>query len=455
LDSGTGIRDSFETLDPATLDYRSFQPATLASLEAARSVDDTATRLKRLLTGRDRVGDYLRRTLGATVRYALQISADVAHSATDIDRAMRLGFGWTLGPFEIAALAGADVLGIAPDPASDYGRSQHLTVTGARGSHGVVRTNAGASLVDLGDGVLCVEFHSKLNALGGDAIAMLQAGIAETAANHQALVIANDSDTFSAGANLMLVLLEAQEGNWDEIDAMVRAFQAMTMAIKTSAVPVVAAPVGLTLGGGCEICLHAPHVRAAAETYMGLVEAGVGLLPAGGGTKEMLLRAVDRAGRADPSTFIQPAFETIGFGKVSTSAPDARKLGYLRGSDAMTMNRDRLIEDAKRDALAMAAAGFQPMTPRMSIPVGGADLYATLTLGLHLAHRAGRVTDHETMIGRAIARVLAGGDIPHRAVVSEQALLDLEREAFLRLCGEQKTLERIAHTLKTGKTLRN
>jgi len=318
-----------------------------------------------------------------------------------------------------------------------------------------VKTNAGASLVDLGDDVLCVEFHSKLNTIGGDAVAMLHAGVKEAARNFAALVIGNDAENFSAGANLMLVLLEAQDGNWDEIDSMVRAFQNAMLAVKYSQVPVVAAPAGLALGGGCEVCLHADRVRAAAETYMGLVEVGVGLLPAGGGTKEMLLRALDRTRVPDPFPAIQSAFETIGFGKVSTSAPDARRLGYLRDEDGMTMNRDRVMEDAKRDALARARAGYQPPTPRTAVPVGGPDTFATLSLGIHLAQRAGRISEHDATIGRLIARVLAGGDVAHRTTVSEQHLLDLEREAFLRLCGEAKTLERISYTLKTGKTLRN
>jgi 3-hydroxyacyl-CoA dehydrogenase len=408
----------------------------LPALDAAATVADTAARIRTLLAGKDRVGDFLRRTLGATIEYAARVSTEIAHSADDIDRAMRLGFGWELGPFEI----------------SDEDRA------GARArppAKSMVKGNAGASLIDTGDGILCVEFHSKLNTLGGDAISMIQAGVTEAAANYRALVIANDADNFSAGANLMLILLEAQEGNWDEIDAMVRAFQAATMALKTSPVPVVAAPAGLTLGGGCEVCLHAGHVRAAAETYTGLVEVGVGLLPAGGGTKEMLIRSIDRAGSADPFPYIQHAFETIGFGKASTSALDARRLGYLRDSDSITMNRDRLFEDAKRDAIALAAAGYQPLTARANVPVGGPDTYATLALGIHLAHRAGRITDHETIIARKIARVLSGGDVPHKTTITEQALLDLEREGFLSLCGEQKTLERMAHMLKTGKVLRN
>ncbi len=428
-------------LDPATMEYREPRPVKLPALEAVAAVSDPAERVARLLADQGRVGDFVRRTLGETAAYAGRIADEIAHSPDDIDRAMRLGFGWETGLFAQGDDKGERASG-EPHRAGPAARS-------------AIRANAGASLVDVGDGVLCVEFHSKLNTLGGDAIAMLTAGAAEATKNFAALVVANGADNFSAGANLMLVLLEAQEGNWDEVDAMVRAFQGATMALKTCGVPVVVAPAGLTLGGGCEIALHSSHARAAAESYIGLVEAGVGLLPAGGGTKEMLLRALDRAGTADPFPFIQAAFEAIGFGKVSTSAPDAKRLGYLRPSDAVTMNRDRLLEDAKRDALALAAAGYRPVAPRTAIPVGGPDVYATLDLGIHLAHRAGRITDHETIIGRKVARVLSGGDLPHRATTSEQALLDLEREGFLSLCGERKTLERMAHTLKTGKTLRN
>jgi 3-hydroxyacyl-CoA dehydrogenase len=253
----------------------------------------------------------------------------------------------------------------------------------------------------------------------------------------------------------MLVLMEAQDGNWDEIDLMVRAFQRAMMEIKTSPVPVVAAPAGLALGGGCEVCLHAVQVRAAAETYMGLVEVGAGLLPAGGGTKELLLRAIDRAGRADASPFVQAAFEAIGFSRVSTSAADAVRIGYLRDRDRISMNRRHAIEDARRDALALAEAGWTPPQPRALVPVGGAETFARLSLGIHLALRAGRISEHDALIGRKIAQVLAGGPLSQASTVSEQALLDLEREAFLSLCGERKTPERMAHLLKTGKPLRN
>jgi 3-hydroxyacyl-CoA dehydrogenase len=330
-----------------------------------------------------------------------------------------------------------------------------LLLSSARDAERVVKRNAGASLIDLGDGVLCCEFHSKMNAIGGDTLQMLQAGVKEAAAHHRALVVGNEAVHFSAGANLMLLLLEAQEGNWDEIDMMVRAFQSATMALETSPVPVVAAPAGMALGGGCEIVLHADRVQAAAEAYIGLVEVGVGLIPAGGGTKEMLARAMEDApSGADPLPFVQRVFETIGFGRVSTSGPDAKRLGYLRHADGITMNRERLIADAKAAALARVP-GYTPAQPRTAIPVGGEGVLAAVKLGVHLAWRAGRISDHDALIGKKLGWILAGGNLSHPSVLTEQQLLDLEREAFLSLCGERKTQERIAYTLKTGKTLRN
>jgi 3-hydroxyacyl-CoA dehydrogenase len=252
------------------------------------------------------------------------------------------------------------------------------------------------------------------------------------------------------------VLLEAQEGNWDEIDLMVRTFQAATQAMRYASVPVIVAPAGLALGGGCELILHGDRVQAAAESYIGLVEVGVGLIPAGGGTKEMVRRATASLSMAtgDVLPLVQTAFETIAFGKVSTSAPHARQLGYLREFDGVTMNRDRLIADARCAALERVRAGYAPPQP-LPIPVGGESVVAALKLGVHLAWRAGRISDHDALIGRTLATVVGGGALPHAARVPESHLLDLEREAFLKLCGERKTLERIQHTLKTGKPLRN
>ncbi len=415
------------TLDLATFDYRDAAKVKIASLDTAKTIDALPERLRFLMSADDKAGALLRETLTPSLDYAAAHAPFANHAATDL--AMKHGFGWELGPFETAAVLRGETI-----PASTL-------LSKSR----VVKRTDGASLRDLGDGVLCVEFHSKMNTIGGDTIAMLHEGVAEATRHFQALVIGNDAANFCAGANLMLVLLAAQEGEWDDIDQMVRAFQGATMALKTSPVPVVVTPAGLALGGGCEIALHADRVQAAAETYMGLVEVGVGLLPAGGGTKEMLLRT----GNA------QASFETIGFAKVSTSGDEARKIGYLRDVDGVTMNRDRLLEDAKAVALARVRAGYQPPQPRTDIAVGGADTFALLSLGVHLAWRAGRISDHDALIGRKIARVLAGGDSTAPTIVTEQHLLDLEREGFLSLCGEAKTLERIAHTLKTGKPLRN
>jgi len=485
-------------LDPATMEYRPRQPVRLPALEAAKSVEDTRERIRTLFGGKDRVGQFLRDTLGSALLYSAKVAPDIAYSIDDVDRAMRWGFGWEIGPFETwdvigipqvlaaraaassaaPATAGAGTSGAAPpvavpplvqqllDTGRTHFRETPLPPAGpgleilrtARERGNVLRRNAGASLVDLGDGVLCVEFHSKMNALGGDALEMLQAGVQEASRNFQALVVGNNATHFSAGANLMLLLLEAQEQNWDEIDLMVRGFQGATATLRYSDVPVITAPAGMTLGGGCEVTLHGDRVQAAAETYMGLVEVGVGLIPAGGGTKEMLARAVEGVALT-PQTDLLPAvqrvFETIGFAKVSTSGPDAKRVGYLRDVDTITMNRDRLIADAKERALERLREGYQRPIPRTAIPVGGANVRAALDLGVHLALRAGRISEYDAVIGRKLAWILAGGALPNASLVSEQYILDLEREAFLSLCGEPKTLERIQYTLKTGKTLRN
>ena len=439
------VGDEILTLDPRTLEYRPRQTPKLPSLDAARSIEPVAQRIAALHAAKDKAGAFLRTAVEPTLEYAARVAPDVAYAPEDVDKAMRWGFGWELGPLETLRAIGRSL------PASSASPDLRPPTSDLR----IVRRNAGASLIDMGDGVLQVEFHSKMNAIGGDTIEMLRAGVAEASRNFRAIVVGNDAPNFSAGANLMLLLLEAQEGNWEDVDAMVRAFQGATMALKHADVPVVVAPVGLTLGGGCEIALHAARVQAAAESYIGLVEAGVGLIPAGGGTKEMLARAMEALpANADPLPHVQRVFETIGFAKVSTSGPDAHRLGYLREGDDVTMNRDRLLADAKALALALAAA-YQPAQPRPAIRVGGEGVFAALKLGVHLAWRAGRISDHDALIGRKLAWILSGGNVTHPATATEQQLLDLEREAFLSLCGERKTLERIAHTLKTGKPLRN
>jgi 3-hydroxyacyl-CoA dehydrogenase len=471
------------TLDPATLEYRPKQSARIASIEAGKSMDDLGERVRMLFHAKDKAGEFLRATLAPTLVYTARVTPDIANSIDDVDRVMRWGFGWDLGPFELIDIIGVrDVLAAAEGTHAMQGGVppllQSLIEAGtprfreglvkpaaadlqilrsAKDQSRVIKKNAGASLVDLGDGVIAVEFHSKMNAIGGDTVAMLQAGVKEAAKSGQALVIGNDAPNFSAGANLMLVLLEAQEGNWDELDMMIRAFQQANMALRQSPVPVVAAPAGLALGGGTEIPLHADRVQAAAETYMGLVEVGVGLIPGGGGTKEMLVRAMAQlpAPQSDPLPYVSKAFETIALAKVSASGPDAQRLGYLAPTDSFTMNRERLMADAKAKALERVREGYHVPPPRTAIPVGGESVTAALSLGVHLMWRAGRASDHDALIGRKLAHIFGGGNLPHATLVSEQYLLDLEREAFMSLLGERKTLERIQHTLKTGKPLRN
>ncbi len=464
------------TLDPATMTYRVRQAPRIDSLDATKHLD-VADRVRTLFNAPDTAGDLLRLTLAPTLLYAARLAPEIAYSIDDVDRALQWGFGWELGPFELWDAIGIDaVLQAAPQaevpPAIAELRAAGRTrfrdgrvppagpglqlLRSAKERSGVVRRNAAGSLVDLGDGVLCVELHSKMNAIGADTMQIVHAGLQEAATNFNALVLGTDAVNFSAGANLMLVLVEAQQGNWDEIDLMVRTFQKASLGLRYSPVPVVVAPAGLALGGGCEFVLHGDRVQAAAETYMGLVEVGVGLIPAGGGTKELMQRAARLAGtaRADLLPFVQAAFETIALAKVSTSARHAQQLGYLRAYDGVSMNRERLIADAKALALERVREGYRAPRPE-PIAVGGDSLSATLKLGVHLAWRSGRATDHDALIGRLLAHIMGGGDVPHATTVSEQYLLELEREAFLKLCGERRTLERIQHTLKTGKPLRN
>ncbi len=465
-------------LDPDTWEY---VPRTTPDLPAVSRIRELGgglpKRVASLLLSESREGEFARATLGDTLLYTARVALEIAHSIDDIDRAMRWGFGWDIGPFEILdavgiqALADACHAGLPPLLAEAVAAGRSTVRDGgglpaqepglqvlrdARAASPPVATNAAASVHDIGDGVFALELHSKMNAIGGDTLAMLHRAIDEAEQRGVGVVVGTDAANFSAGANLMLLLLEAQEGNWDDIDLMIRGFQRAVLRLRDANVPVVVATGGLTLGGSCEMALHADQVQAAAETYMGLVEVGVGLLPAGCGTKEMLWQAMQRRPdkQADLLPFVQQVFETIGFGKVSTSAAHARQLRYLSDRDVVTMNRERLLADAKAAAVGRAAA-YRPVQAPDRIPVGGDTVRAALELGVHLGWRAGRLSDHDVTIGRAIARVLAGGDLPHATHVAESHLLDLEREAFLKLCGEPKTQARIAHTLKTGKTLRN
>jgi len=489
------------TLDWHTMEYRPRQKARFGSIEAGKAVDDTRQRLQMLVgpalegkTG-DKANQFLWNTLSETCLYAARRVPEIADSILDVDRAMRWGFAWELGPFEVWDAIGVErmakaleregkalppvVENVLASPKKSFyetekGRTSYfdlasgalkaaeetaglIVLKSLKERSGVVQGNSGASLIDLGDGVLCCEFHSKMNAIGADIVAMIQAGVNRLGTEFDAMVIANQAANFSVGANLMLLLIAAQEGEWDDVHLAVRQFQRCNMAVKYARGPVVIAPQGLALGGGCEISLHGARIHAAAETYMGLVETGVGLIPAGGGTKEMLIRANEHAaGGEDLDLFhaLKPIFESVAMAKVSTSGEEARSLGYLRRADRIAMNRDRQVADAKETALAMVRAGYHPPAPP-EIRVLGEEFLAAAKLAIHMLVRGEYATEHDAVVARKLAYILAGGNVTAPQTVSEQYVLDLEREAFVSLCGERKTQERIAHTLKTGKPLRN
>ena len=422
------------TLDLQTMDYRPQRKPSFPALEMVSGIDSLPERLKALFKTRDPAATFVSELLTSISHYAAARIPEISDDPESVDGAMRWGFAWEMGPFELTkALKGESVT-----PASFLKRQ------------GVIRENAGASLRDLGDGVACLEFHSKMNTIGNDIISLLFSSLDEVNASFEGLIIGNDGQNFSAGANLMLLMMEAVEGNWDEIDYMVRTFQRATHAIRFNIKPVVTAPFALTLGGGCEIAMAGARAQASAETYMGLVEVGAGLIPAGGGTTEMLRRASTGGG----PPHVREVFENIGFAKVSTSAEDGRRLLYLRPEDGITMNPDRVIHNAKAVVRALAATGYRPPAPA-DLTVFGAPLAAELNLGVHLMRQAGHITDYEAHIARKLAHVLCGGDVTRQSRAPEQYFLDLEREAFKSLCGEQKTLARMENLLKKGKVLRN
>ena len=484
------------TLDLETMEYRERRRARFPSLEMARAETSTVKRVQALLKSRDKVGAFLWPCLRDLFLYSAGRVPEITDHYFQIDRAMKWGFNWEYGPFELWQALGVEETTerirkdtsdipewvervLAHEKGEFYaaGVDQRLFFDLAsreyqvlesdpekielailRKQEGVVFSNPGASLVDLGDGVACLEFHSKMNAIGTDIVELAHRSVAEVEKNFLGLVVGNQSKDFSVGANLMLLLLEAQEGNWEEIDLMVRAFQNMNTAFRYSPRPTVAAPFQLVLGGGAEVCLGCDAVVASAETYMGLVEVGVGLIPAGGGTKEMLLRHISdvrTVPRADLLPAVRRAFETIGKAEVGRSAEDCQRLRYLRPEDPVEIHSERLLSRAKHHVLRLADSGYAAGEPDENIPVLGESALAVLKVGVHLMQQAGYISDHDAVIGRKLAYVLTGGDLNHQTTVSEQYLLDLEREAFLSLCGERKTLERIQHTLQTGKPLRN
>lgn len=514
-------RDLRQVLDWKTLEYRPAERPKFSALEMAKNVESTAARVAQLLHGdaeQDKAARFYWPLLTELFTYAAnRVSnkeTEPAASIVEVDTAMRTGYNWELGPFELfdavgvrattekMRAAGAPIAANVErllawaekndetnptwykddsssrggrlyfDPFSESYKPVPVTegissIAVFKKAHGVVKKNAGASVVDLGDGVVAIELHSKMNALGGDIVSLVTQTLkpaSEQVANFEAFVITGDSTNFSVGANLMQLLLTIQDEEWDEVDLAVRAFQNMTQAIKFCSRPVVIAPYGMCLGGGVEMSLHAAARQPYAELYMGLVETGVGLVPGGGGCKEMLLRSIEAGSSIRPDArgegveifeAIKKNFETIAKATVSTSAAEAYGLNFLRGSDNVTVNRDRLVMDAKLRARALADAGYTAPVPRTDIPAPGESILATLKLAVWTMREGEYISDHDVKVANWVAHVLAGGRVAPGTPVSEQYLLDLEREAFLSLCGEKKTQERIAFTLKTGKPLRN
>jgi 3-hydroxyacyl-CoA dehydrogenase len=481
---GKGDSREIQVLDWKTLQYQPLAKPSFPVVEAARNIENLGERVRTLLRSSDRPGRFLWKVLSDLFVYCAEMIPEISDRIVEIDRAMRWGYGHKLGPFELwdaigflevisrlemerralpshikNALARGTIALYRPAergrPATEYfdfrvtdyrpiePRAGILTLRDRKRTYGVMFENPGASLIDVGDGVLCLEFHSKMNTLGEDAILMVHAALEETNRNFEAMIIANEGELFSAGANLMLVLLSAQEGEWDDLNLAVQRFQQMNMALKYASKPVVAAPFSRTLGGACELVMHCTRAQASAETYMGLVEIAVGVIPAGGGCKELLARL------HDPLRI----FELIGYAKVSTSAEDARKLGLLHRADSISMNPERLIADAKALARSLAP-NYSPPAPA-NIAVAGESAYAAMKLGAWSARQGNFISDYDLIIAEKLAHILSGGRLTGAQNVSEQYLLDLEREAFLSLCGNTKTRERMQYMLKTGKALRN
>ncbi|AKS39423.1 3-hydroxyacyl-CoA dehydrogenase [Anoxybacillus gonensis] len=485
-------KDIFE-LNYETLEYEPTKKLKAPSVEMSKQAKGTANKLKALVYANDRAGQLLWNILSPTLLYSAELLGEIADDIVAIDRAMKWGFGWELGPFETW-----DAIGVKQSVekmkaegrqvpswveqmlenghetfykhehgrVSYYDRGQYkpveenekvIHIQRLKEQKGVIKKNSGASLIDLGDDVALLEFHSPNNAIGFDIVQMINYALEEVDRNYKGLVIGNQGKNFCVGANLAMILMEAQDDNYFEIEMVVRQFQQAMMNIKYSAKPVVVAPFAMTLGGGTEICLPASRIQASAETYMGLVEVGVGLIPGGGGNKELYIKhlsGMPNGVEFDLQKVANKVFETIAMAKVSTSAAEARELNFLNGQDGISINGDHLIHDAKQAVLALYESGYKPPV-RKKIPVVGETGYATLLLGAQGMYHSGYISEHDLKIAKKLAYVIAGGSVPYGTEVDEQYLLDLEREAFLSLVGEPKTQARMQHMLVKGKPLRN
>lgn len=492
--SGEGGKSEILTLDLESMDYRSKKRASFGTLEMTKTIDKVVDRFPVLVGGKDKAGEFYRKSLGSLFAYVSHRIPEISDDVYKIDDAMKAGFGWEHGPFQIWDAIGLDkglelieaegqkaadwvhemkAAGInsfysVQDGATFYydipkkamekkpGQDAFIILDNIRKSNEVFK-NSGVVVEDLGDGILNVEFQSKMNTIGGDVLAGLNKAIDMAEKDFQGLVVGNQAANFSVGANIGMIFMMAVEQEYDELNMAVKMFQDTMMRMRYSAIPTVAAPHGMCLGGGCELTMHADKVVAAAETYIGLVEFGVGVIPGGGGSKEMALRASDTFRKNDVElNVLQEYFLTIGMAKVSTSAYEAYDLGILQhGKDIVVVNKDRQIATAKGYAKLLAEGGYTQPIPRKDVKVLGKQALGMFLVGTDSMEAGHYISEHDKKIANKLAYVMAGGDLSEASYVSEQYLLDIEREAFLSLCTERKTLERIQHMLKTGKPLRN
>ena len=481
------------TLDLDTMEYRDKKKAKFATLDTAKQIDDLKTRLKALYAGTDKAGEFYRRFHQLLFAYVSNRIPGISDELYKIDDALKAGFGWEIGAFESWDVIGVkktlDAMAAAGMAVADWVGQMvangcptfYKTENGQRLYYDIITCcykpvpgqaafiipehmddrivwkNSACRLHDIGDGVLALSWNTKMNSIGGEVLAGVMKSVSIAEEGYKGLVIANSGANFSAGANVGLIFMFAAEQEYDELDMAVRQFQAATMRLRYSSVPIVVAPHGLTLGGGCEMCLHADGVVAAAESYIGLVEFGVGLIPGGGGTKEMVVRAADRTIKEDIETnYLQQLFINVATAKVFTSAHEAFSNFVLRpGFDRIAINPDRRIGDAKRVVLDLWERGYTAPSMRTDIKVLGRGGLGGLLAGVHGMWRGKYISDYDKLIAEKLAHVMCGGDLSQPTIVTEQYLLDLEREAFLSLCGQRKTLERLQSILNTGKVLRN
>jgi len=491
---GDNGKSEILTLDLDTMDYRSKKSAKFATLELTKTIDKVIERFPVLVDGKDKAGEFYRKSFGALFAYVTHRIPEISDELYKIDDAMKAGFGWEHGPFQIwdavgldkglefikaegleaapwvteMKAAGIDSFYTVKDGATYFydipkktmekvpGQDAFIILDNIRKSNEVFK-NSGVVIEDLGDGILNCEFQSKMNTIGGDVLAGLNKAVDLAEKDFQGLVVGNQAANFSVGANIGMIFMMAVEQEYDELNMAIKYFQDTMMRMRYSSIPTISAPHGMCLGGGCELSMHADKVVAAAETYIGLVEFGVGVIPGGGGSKEMALRASDTFRKNDVElNVLQEYFLTIGMAKVSTSAYEAYDLGILqKGKDVVVVNKDRQIATAKAHAKLMAEAGYTKPVKRKDVKVLGKQALGMFLVGTDSMEAGHYISEHDKKIADKLAYVMAGGDLSEATMVTEQYLLDLEREAFLSLCTERKTLERIQHMLKTGKPLRN